>query len=122
MSEPYPTSNTPPPQTEHAAAATVRIPDFCAHLPQAWFFCRRLNAVTVPDRYPLSNMQSLNDRMAGCTVIFFENRLAIAKPFGLWEFLFMAFGLRSAAQALHWLKYNILMGLEYVFSFLDDRV
>ncbi len=29
---------------------------------------RRLNAVTVPDRYPLPNMQSLNDRMAGCTV------------------------------------------------------
>ena len=30
--------------------------------------CRRLNDVTIPDRYPLPNMQSLNDRMAGCTV------------------------------------------------------
>ncbi len=29
---------------------------------------RRLNAVTIPNRYPLPNMQSLNDRMAGCTV------------------------------------------------------
>jgi hypothetical protein len=29
---------------------------------------RSLNAVTIPDRYPLPNMQSLNDRMAGCTV------------------------------------------------------
>jgi hypothetical protein len=29
---------------------------------------RRLNAITIPDRYPLPNMQSLNDRMAGCTV------------------------------------------------------
>jgi hypothetical protein len=28
----------------------------------------RLNAVTIPDRYPLPNMQSLNDHMAGCTV------------------------------------------------------
>jgi hypothetical protein len=28
---------------------------------------RHLNAVTVPDRYQLPNMQSLNDRMAGCT-------------------------------------------------------
>jgi hypothetical protein len=27
-----------------------------------------LNAVTIPDRYPLPNMPSLNDRMAGCTV------------------------------------------------------
>ncbi len=82
----------------------------------------RLNAVTIPDRYPLPNMQSLNDRMAGCTV--FKNHLvkayhqipiaeedipktAIATPFGLWEFLFMAFGLRNTAQALQWLKDNI---------------
>jgi|LakMenEpi03Aug12_release.lakeMendotaPanAssembly.Ray.scaffolds.fasta_scaffold5401065_1 hypothetical protein len=40
MSEPDPTSNTPPPQTEHAAAATsVCLPDFYADSPQAWFFC-----------------------------------------------------------------------------------
>ncbi len=26
------------------------------------------NTVTIPDRYPLPNMQSLNDCMAGCTV------------------------------------------------------
>jgi hypothetical protein len=97
---------------------------------------RRLNAVTVPDRYPLPNMQSLNDRMAGCTVfskidlvkayhqipIAEEDiqKTAIATPFGLWEFLFMAFGLRNAAQALQRLKDNLLMGLEFVFSFLDD--
>jgi hypothetical protein len=97
---------------------------------------RRLNAVTIPERYPLPNMQSLNDRMAGCTVfskidlvkayhqipIAEEDiqKTAIATPFGLWEFLFMAFGLRNAAQALQRLKDNILMGLDYVFSFLDD--
>ncbi len=37
----------------------------------SWHPCgnyHRLNAVTIPDRYPLPNMQSLNDRMAGCTV------------------------------------------------------
>jgi hypothetical protein len=33
----------------------------------------------------------------------------------------MAFGLRNAAQALQQLKDNILMGLDYVFSFLDDE-
>jgi hypothetical protein len=87
---------------------------------------RRLNAVTIPDRYPLPNMQSLNDRMAGCTVfskidlvkayhqipIAKEDiqKTAIAVPFGLWEFLFKAFGLRNAAQALQRLKDNILMG------------
>jgi hypothetical protein len=30
--------------------------------------CHHLNVATVPDRYPLPNMQSLNDCMAGCTV------------------------------------------------------
>jgi hypothetical protein len=94
------------------------------------------NAVTIPDRYPLPNMQSLNDRMAGCTVfskidlvkayhqipIAEEDipKTVIATHFGLWEFLFMAFGLRNAAQALQRLKDNILMGHDYVFSFLDD--
>jgi hypothetical protein len=34
--------------------------------------------------------------------------------------MFMAFGLRNAAQALQRLKGNILMGLDYVFSSLDD--
>jgi hypothetical protein len=81
-------------------------------------------------------MQSLNDRMAGCTVFSKIDlvkayhqisipekdvqKTAIATPFGLWEFLFMAFGLRNAAQALQRLKDNILMGFDYVFSFLDD--
>jgi hypothetical protein len=32
----------------------------------------------------------------------------------------MAFGLRKAAQALQRLKDNILMGVDYVFSFLHD--
>ncbi len=32
----------------------------------------------------------------------------------------MAFDLRNAAQALQRLKDNILIGLDYVFSFLDD--
>ena len=97
---------------------------------------RRLNTVTVPDRYPMPNMQSLNDRMAGCTIfskidlvkayhqipIAEEDipKTAIATPFGLWEFLFMAFGLRNAAQSLQRLKDNILMGLDFIFSFLDD--
>ena len=47
-------------------------------------------------------------------------KTAIATPYGLWEFLFMAFGLRNAAQALQRLKDNILMGLDFIFSFLDD--
>jgi hypothetical protein len=40
-------------------------------------------------------------------------KTAIATTFGLWEFLFMAFGLKNAA--LQHLKDNILKGLDYVF-------
>jgi hypothetical protein len=47
-------------------------------------------------------------------------KTAIATPFGLWEFLFMALSLRNAAKALQRLKDNILMGHDYVFFFLDD--
>jgi hypothetical protein len=43
---------------------------------------------------------------------------AIATPFGLFEFPFMVFGFKKAAQTLQCLTDNILMGLEYVFSFL----
>jgi hypothetical protein len=73
---------------------------------------RRLNAVTTP--YPTCSLSMT--RMAGCTVfskidlvksyhqipIAEEDiqKTAIATPFGLWKFLFMAFGLRNAAQAL----------------------
>ncbi len=99
----------------------------------SWHPCgdyRCLNAVTILDRYPLPNMQSLNDRMGGSTVfskIYLVKayhqipiaetdipKTAIATPFGLWEFLFMALDLQ-------WLKDNILMVLDYVFSFLDDE-
>jgi hypothetical protein len=92
----------------------------------SWHPCsdyHRLNAVTISDRYPLPSTQSLNDRLAGCT--FFSKidlvkayhqipiaeedipKMAIATPFGLWEFLFLALGPRNAAQAHQRLEYSI---------------
>ncbi len=74
----------------------------------SWRSCsdyHHLNAIIVPDRYPLPNMQSLKDFMAGCTVFSKIDlikayhqipiveadipKTGIATPFGLFEFLFM---------------------------------
>jgi hypothetical protein len=106
----------------------------------SWHPCgdyRRLNTVTIPDRYPMPNMQSLNDCKAGCTVfskidlvkayhqipIAEEDitKTAIATPFGLWVILYMFFGLMNAAPSLQRLKNNIMMGLAFVFPFFSRR-
>jgi hypothetical protein len=41
-----------------------------------------------------------------------DPKTAIATPFGLFEFLLIAFGLKNVTQALQRLKDNILMGLD----------
>jgi hypothetical protein len=51
MSELDPTSNTKPPQMEHAAAG-VRLPDYYADSPQVWFCC--INAMFTSSKIPVS--------------------------------------------------------------------
>ena len=83
-----------------------------------WWPCgdyRRLNNISTPDRYPLPNMQDLNSHVAGCKVfskldlvkgyhqvpIATANvpKTAIITPFGLFEYLYMQFGLKNASQS-----------------------
>jgi hypothetical protein len=45
---------------------------------------------------------------------------AITNPFGLFEFPFMSFGLRSAAQTFQSFMDDILRGLDFCFAYLDD--
>jgi hypothetical protein len=75
---------------------------------------RRLNTITVPDRYPLPNIMDLSANMDGCTVfskidlvkafhqVATEDRqkTAVITPFGLFEYNYMPFGLCNAAQTL----------------------
>jgi hypothetical protein len=83
----------------------------------SWWPCgdyRRLNLATTHDRYPLPSILDLSNKLHGCK--FFScidfvksyhqipmaaqdmDKTAIITPFGLFEYLFMPFGLRNAAQ------------------------
>jgi hypothetical protein len=106
---------------------------------RSWQPCgdyRHLNTVTAPDRYPLPNMQDLANGLHGCTV-FSKIELvkgyhqvpiaaadipktAIVTPFGLFEYLFMGFGLRNAAQTFQRTIDQKCRDLKFLFTYLDD--
>jgi hypothetical protein len=46
-------------------------------------------------------------------------KTAITIPFGLFEFPFMSFGLRNAAQKFPCFMDDILRGLDFCFAYLD---
>ena len=47
-------------------------------------------------------------------------KTAIVTPFGLFEFIYMPFGLKNAAQTFQCLMGRIFRGLPFVFIYLDD--
>ena len=75
---------------------------------------RRFNETSTDDQYPLPHIQEFNSHLAGARIFSKIDlvrgyhqipmapasipKMAIATPFGLWEFLRMPFGLKNAAQ------------------------
>ena len=97
----------------------------CSH------YCR-LNNVTRPDRYPLPKIPDFTNNLRGCK--FFSKldlvkgynqfpmskadicKTAIVTPFGLFEFLYMPFGLKNSAQTFQQLMDRIFSGLPFISS------
>jgi hypothetical protein len=90
---------------------------------------------TIPDRYPVRYIHDYSHQVFGCSIfskIDLErayNQIPVhpddiqktvnTTPFGLFEFPFMSFRLRNAAQTFQRFMDDILRGLNFCFAYLD---
>lgn len=97
---------------------------------------RKLNAQTVPDRYPAPRIQDLFPKLHGKRVFTTLDLLkafnqipmakedidktAIITPFGLFEFLVMPYGLKNASQTFQRFVDSVFRDLDFVFVYVDD--
>ena len=104
-----------------------------------WSICddyRSLNSHTVPDKYSIPYLQDYSMQLLGKTVFskldlhraYYQIlvaptdviKTAATTPFSLYEYLFMPFGLRNAAQPFQRFINRVLSDLDFIFVYLDD--
>lgn len=97
---------------------------------------RRLNSVTVPDRYPIPHIQDLTNILHGAKIFskidivraYFHipvnekdiPKTAVTTPFGSFEFLYLNFGLKCASNTFQRFINEVLSNLPFAIAYLDD--
>jgi hypothetical protein len=90
------------------------------------------------DRYPLPSILDLSSKLHGCRYFLVIDlvkgyhqvpmapediqKMAIITPFGLFEYLFMPFGLMNAAETFQRLMDRLLGHFPFLFTYLDDHL
>jgi Reverse transcriptase (RNA-dependent DNA polymerase) len=99
---------------------------------------RHLNMVTRPDHYPLPSLADFANKLHGCRYFSVVDlvkgyhqipmaasdiaKMAILTPFGLYEYVYMPFGLRNAAQTFQRLMDRVFHHLPFCFCYMDDHL
>ena len=97
---------------------------------------RRLNKVTIHDAYPMPLINDVLQRLPNATVFSTLDlrkayhqipmtpadicKTAVITPCGLFEYLFMPFGLRNAAQTFQRHIDHVLENLPFALAYIDD--
>ena len=97
---------------------------------------RALNARTIPDQYPVWHIADFVHQFSGRKIFstidlvkayhqipvhpYDIAKTAISTPFGLFEFPYMSFGFRNAAQTFQRFIDEVLRDLDFCYAHIDD--